>query len=299
MRRYGIDISAWQRNFDIEKSRLDYGVEFVIIKAGGGDAGLYTDKYFKRNYNLCEQLGMPKGCYFFSQAMTMEQALKEVSYFLSIIKGKRFDYPIFMDYEGKMLSLDKRTLTDIAKYQLKALQDAGYWVGIYTSESHFNDHFIDEELKGYSHWVANYSAEEPPKLKYSATQMWQCCGGKSAVVNPIMLGQNVDQNYCYIDYPERIKAKGLNGYPKTVLQPNESSLSTEYKVQAYAFLVKSNATNALIKLNKAGYTGCVTKSGINYLVLIGSYSTKESANKCGKEMVSKKLIKSYIVKKTK
>ena len=214
MRRYGIDISAWQRNFDIEKARLDYGVEFVIIKAGGGDAGLYTDKYFKRNYNLCEQLGMPKGCYFFSKAMTMESAQKEVEYFLNIIKGKRFDYPIFIDYEGKMLSLDRHTLTDIAEYQLKALQDAGYWVGIYTSESHFNDHFIDEELKGYSHWVANYTAEEPPKLNHSTTQMWQCCGSRSAVVNPIMLGEPIDQNYCYIDYPARIKAKGLNGYTK-------------------------------------------------------------------------------------
>ena len=299
MRRYGIDISAWQRNFDIAKARQDYGVEFVIIKVGGADAGYYTDKYFSRNYNECEKLGLSKGCYYFSQAMNMERAKKEVEHFLRIIKGKRFDYPIFMDYENKVLQLGKRALTDIAKYQLKALQDAGYWVGIYTSESHFNDYFYDEELKNYSHWVANYAADEPPKLKYSATQMWQCCGSRSAAVNPIMLGEPIDQNYCYIDYPARIKAKGLNGYPKTVLQPNESSLSTEYKVQAYAFLVKSNATNALIKLNKAGYTGCVTKSGLNYLVLIGSYSTKESANKCGKEMVSKKLIKSYIVKKTK
>ena len=38
MRRYGIDISAWQRNFDIEKARQDYGVEFVIIKAEIGRA---------------------------------------------------------------------------------------------------------------------------------------------------------------------------------------------------------------------------------------------------------------------
>ena len=121
MRRYGIDISAWQRNFDIEKARQDYGVEFVIIKAGGDDAGLYTDKYFKRNYSLCEQLGMPKGCYFFSKAMTMDVAKKEVEYFLNIIKGKKFDYPIFMDYEDKILTLSKRALTNIAKYQLKAL----------------------------------------------------------------------------------------------------------------------------------------------------------------------------------
>lgn len=215
MRRYGIDISAWQRNFDIEKARQDYGVEFVIIKAGGGDAGLYTDKYFKRNYSMCEQLGMPKGCYFFSKAMTMESAKKEVEYFLNIIKGKRFDYPIFMDYEDKVLTLSKRALTNIAKYQLKELEKAGYWAGIYTSQSHFKDHFYDNELSHWSHWVANYSATSTPKLTWSATQIWQCSGGKSAVVNPVMYGMNVDQNFCYVDYPTKIKAKGLNGYGKS------------------------------------------------------------------------------------
>lgn len=295
MRRYGIDISAWQRNFDIAKARQEYGVEFVIIKAGGGDAGLYTDKYFKRNYNLCEQLGMPKGCYFFSKAMTMDVAKKEVEYFLNIIKGKRFDYPIFMDYEGKMLSLDKRTLTDIAKYQLKALQDAGYWVGIYTSESHFNDHFIDEELKGYSHWVANYAAEEPPKLKHSATQMWQCCGSRSAAVNPIMLGEPIDQNYCYIDYPARIKAKGLNGYPKNTSADTPPAVEGKYKVQCGAFLSNSRADKlkGLLELN--GFKALILKSGLLHKVQCGPYATKQEADTAGKRIAALRIIGSYMI----
>lgn len=295
MRRFGIDISAWQRNFDIEKARLDYGVEFVIIKAGGGDAGLYTDKYFKRNYSLCEQLGMPKGCYFFSKAMTMESAKKEVEYFLNIIKGKRFDYPIFMDYEDKILTLSKRALTNIAKYQLKTLQDAGYWVGIYTSESHFNDHFIDEELKGYSHWVANYAAEEPPKLKYSATQMWQCCGSRSAAVNPIMLGEPIDQNYCYIDYPARIKAKGLNGYVKAVPNTPPAETSGKYKVQCGAFLSKSRADKLSELLELNGFSATVVKSGLLHKVRCGPYATKQEADTAGKRVVSLRIVGSYMV----
>ena len=295
MRRYGIDISAWQRNFDIEKARQDYGVEFVIIKAGGGDAGLYTDKYFKRNYNLCEQLGMPKGCYFFSKAMTMDVAKKEVEYFLNIIKGKKFDYPIFMDYEDKILTLSKRALTNIAKYQLKALQDAGYWVGIYTSESHFNDHFIDEELKGYSHWVANYAAEEPPKLKHSATQMWQCCGSRSAAVNPIMLGEPIDQNYCYIDYPARIKAKGLNGYPKNTEAHTRPSVEGKYKVQCGAFLVKSRADKLKELLELSGFKALILKSGLFYKVQFGPYATKQEADTAGKRAVALRIIGSYII----
>ena len=39
MQRFGIDISRWQNNFDFVKAK-EIGVEFVIIKAGGGDAGL-------------------------------------------------------------------------------------------------------------------------------------------------------------------------------------------------------------------------------------------------------------------
>lgn len=295
MRRYGIDISAWQRNFDIEKARQDYGVEFVIIKAGGGDAGLYTDKYFKRNYSMCEQLGMPKGCYFFSKAMTMESAQKEVEYFLNIIKGKRFDYPIFMDYEDKILTLSKRALTNIAKNQLKALQDAGYWVGIYTSESHFNDHFIDEELKGYSHWVANYAAEEPPKLKYSATQMWQCCGSRSAAVNPIMLGEPIDQNYCYIDYPARIKSKGLNGYAKTTVEGNPHVEEGKYKIQCGAFLVKSRADKLKELLELSGFSVTTVKSGLLHKVQCGPYATKQEADTAGKRIVALRIVGSYMI----
>lgn len=214
MQTYGIDISAWQKNFDFAEAKK-IGVNFAILRAGGADAGYYKDKLFETYYAECERVGMPKGCYYFSQAMDVQRAEAEVKHFLGLIKGKRFDYPIYMDYEAKVLGLSKRTLTDIAKYQLKELEKAGYWAGIYTSQSHFKDHFYDNELAHWSHWVANYSATTTPKLTWSATQMWQVCGGHSAVVNPILLGQNVDQNYCYVDYPAKIKAKGLNGYGKS------------------------------------------------------------------------------------
>ena len=43
----------------------------------------------------------------------------------------------------------------------------------------------------------------------------------------------------------------------------------------------------------------INKEMVKDGAVIVAKATKESANKCGKEMVSKKLIKSYIVKKTK
>ena len=38
---FGIDISHWQGDFNIEQARNERGVKFVIVKAAGADAGKY------------------------------------------------------------------------------------------------------------------------------------------------------------------------------------------------------------------------------------------------------------------
>ena len=42
MTRKGIDVSHWQGTIDWNKVKKA-GIEFAIIKAGGSDAGFYTD----------------------------------------------------------------------------------------------------------------------------------------------------------------------------------------------------------------------------------------------------------------
>ena len=77
MKKFGIDISRWQGDFDLEKAVKNEGVEFVIIKGGGGDDGLYVDRQFVSNYNKAKKLGIPVGCYWFSKALTLAEADKE------------------------------------------------------------------------------------------------------------------------------------------------------------------------------------------------------------------------------
>ena len=48
MQKFGIDISHWQGDFDFKKAKLE-GVQYVILKCGGGDSGLYKDSKFERN----------------------------------------------------------------------------------------------------------------------------------------------------------------------------------------------------------------------------------------------------------
>ena len=212
---FGIDISRWQGSFDIAKAVKTAGIEFCIIKCGGGDGkkdACYEDSQFRNNYNKCEKIGLHKGCYFFGHAMTLEKAKIEVAAWLDIIRGCRFDFPIVYDVEGSMLNLDRRTLTEIIKYVCSTLEKNGYWAAVYSSSSAFNNRVVDAELLPYTHYVA-YWGRSKPKLKSGAeTQIWQFGGETNLIRSNKINGQVVDQDYCYVDYPYWIKKKHLNGY---------------------------------------------------------------------------------------
>ena len=210
VKKFGIDISRWQGNFDIARAMKQHGVQFVIVKAGGGDNILYKDSQFENNYAKAKLAGCPVGAYFYGNAFSVEAARKEAEYMLTLLKGKQFEYPIWYDVEGAMLKKTKPIdLTNIVNEFCSIIEKAGYWVGIYSSSSAFNSEVVDSGLARYSHWVACWGPQNPPKLKSgNETQMWQ--ESSSRYIN----GQRVDTDYAYVDYPKYIKAKGLNGYPK-------------------------------------------------------------------------------------
>ena len=210
VKKFGIDISRWQNPFKIADAKSKHGVEFVIIKAGGGDSGLYKDRCFEDFYAQAEAIGMPKGAYFFGNALNVQQAEREADYFLSLLKGKKFEYPVIYDVEGAMLSKTGRIdLTNIVTTFCDKVEKAGYWVGIYSSLSAFNSEMNDTALKRFTHWVACWGPKNPPKLASgNETQMWQESSSR------IICGKRVDTDFAYLDYEKIIKAKGLNGYPK-------------------------------------------------------------------------------------
>lgn len=214
-KKFGIDVSRWQGDFDIARAIKNHGVQFAILKIGGGDNVCYKDSQFERNYAKCESNNLPKGCYFFGHAFTLADAEREVDYWLKLMEGHKFEYPVFYDIEGKMLSkLSRVQLTEIAKYVCKRVEAAGYWVGIYSSSSSFNNEFNDAELSAYTHWVACWGRSKPALRSKNETQIWQFGGETNLIQSNKINGQTVDQDYSYVDYPKWIKAKGLNGYPK-------------------------------------------------------------------------------------
>ena len=215
IKRFGIDVSHWQGDFDFARAKSKEGVEFAILKAGGGDAGLYKDSKFEANYKKCEACGLPKGAYFYGNAKSTADAKTEAEYFISILSGKKYEYPVFYDVEGRMITdNDRATLTEIVKAFCSTMEAAGYWVGIYSAESFFNSEMNDGELTRYSHWVARWGKSKPAPSSGAETQMWQFGGETNLIRSNKINGQTCDQDYCYVDYPAKIKAAGLNGYSK-------------------------------------------------------------------------------------
>lgn len=259
----GIDISKWQGDFDLAEAKAE-GQEFVIIKAGGGNDGLYVDRFFETNYKKAKALGMPVGCYFFSLAKSEAEAVKEAEYFYeNCLKDKQFDLPVYIDVEGEMLKIEKSKLTAIIKTWCEALEKKGYFVGIYASLSAFENRMNDEELAIYTHWVAHWSNECGYKNK-NILGVWQFGGETNPIRSNKVAGVVCDQDYMLIDYSDIIKNKGFNGYAKAAPAPAKKSVDTLAKEVIDGKW--GNGSERKKRLTDAGYNYKAVQARVNYLL---------------------------------
>lgn len=212
---FGIDVSKWQGSFNFIQAKKE-GVTFAIIKAGGGDDGLYKDRKFETYYKEAKAAGINVGAYFFGNAKTLDDAKKEADKFISLLKGKQFEYPVYYDVEGNMLKVDKNTLTQIIYTFCERVEKAGYFSGFYTGEYAVNNNIDDNKLKRFTHWIAKWSTNKPNVKSGATVGVWQY-GGETNHIRPNKIaGVVCDQDYSFIDFPTRIKELGLNGFSGTV-----------------------------------------------------------------------------------
>lgn len=205
----GIDISYCQKKVDWAKVTAD----FVIIRAGYGRYTHQKDSMFESHYSGARSKGIPVGAYWYSYAKTPDEARTEAEACLAVIKGKQFEYPIYYDVEEKdTLSLGKERVSAIIKAFCERMEQAGYFVGIYGSYSSLTTDTSEELRKRYAVWLAHWNVQKSP---YSgAYGMWQYGIGQADGVTG-----DCDLDCAYVDYPEIIKEKGLNGYGKADPQP--------------------------------------------------------------------------------
>ncbi|ENZ13280.1 GH25 family lysozyme [Enterocloster clostridioformis] len=235
-RTKGIDVSHWQGTIDWNKVKAA-GIQFAIIKAGGSDAGTYTDSKWEANYKGAKAAGIPVGAYYFvgKDCVTAAAGKADAERFIQILKGKQLEYPVYMDNEAQPASA-KAGITEATIAFCETMEAAGYFVGIYGSAvSGFKERMDDSKLTDYAHWVAQYASKCTYSGKYG---IWQY-SSKGSVDG---ISGNVDMDYGYIDYPSIIKTGGFNGYTKeSTPAPVASSQRDSIIAQARAWLGKKES----------------------------------------------------------
>ncbi len=220
----GIDVSYCQKEIDWEAAKASGLVDFAILRVGYGREPSQVDTQFSRNYAACKSLGIPCGAYWFSYAMSADEAKREAQVFLQTIKGKSFEYPVYMDLENKkQFALGKAACSAIVDAFLNTLEQAGYFAGLYCSTYYLDNYLSDGVKSRYTVWCAQYASKCTYQNPYGIWQYNVAGSTEHDIIGqksiPGIVGE-CDMDYCYTDYPSIIKAASLNGFAKAT-QPTQ------------------------------------------------------------------------------
>lgn len=238
MAKRGIDISAHQGNINL--AALKSQIDFMIIRVGYGVSGIMDDK-FKRNADLCVQLGIPFGFYWYSYALDVAGARKEAMAVIDAIEPykNKYSYGVWFDmedadhYKQKYGMPSNQTLREMCAMFCKILEESGYYVGVYASESWFRNQLNGDELKPYDKWIAQWptsggkqTALNTSSDKRSDVHLWQfTSAGRFSGYNG-----NLDTNYAYVDFPNLIGNISDNTETPSTNTPSGTTLELVYQV---------------------------------------------------------------------
>lgn len=189
----GIDVSSYQGDIDWAQVR-SAGVEFVMIRLGyrGYTQGsLMADDRAAEYYAGARSAGLKVGAYFFSQAVTVEEALEEAEFCLDLVRDWVLEMPLvydweYIDEEARTADVDRRLLTDCTLAFCGAVEQAGYAPMVYFNTYQARDLLHLEELTAYRWWLALYSGE----MTYPhRVDMWQysCTGTVPGIATDVDL----------------------------------------------------------------------------------------------------------------
>ena len=174
----GVDVSYYQGTIDWEKVKAS-GIEFAIIRLGyrgyGKEGKLVEDKLYWQNIQNAITAGLDVGVYFFSQAITVEEAVEEAEFVLERIKNYDITMPVVYDWEyvsdeARTANMDRRTLTDCYLAFCGKLEEAGYTPMPYFNPNQARNLMILTELEDYPFWLAFYTDRMTYPYRF---EMWQ------------------------------------------------------------------------------------------------------------------------------
>ena len=207
----GIDVARYQGTVDWEQVAAS-GVDFAMIRIGyraNADGAITEDSNARYNMQEAAKYGIPIGVYFFSTAVSEEEAQEEADWVAEVISQYPITYPVAYDCEGfdepdsRQVHLSKRQRTEIALAFLNAIERHGYEGMFYGSKNDLTDdaQWMTSRIEDdYKIWVAQYPQPPYPETESSSYEdkhhMWQYTAEGSVEG----ITQYVDRNVAYFGY---------------------------------------------------------------------------------------------------
>ena len=200
----GIDVSVHQGEIDWDEVKAA-GFDFVMMRCGnrGYVTGLIAeDANFKANIRGALDAGLEVGVYFFSQALTEDEALEEAEFVIELLDGYDISFPVAFDWEivndpdgdtPRTSYLDPEQLTNNFLVFAQRLEMEGYTPAVYSNKKTAVWKYDLARIQDYDLWYAEYN--DLPGLPYK-WEMWQY----SSKGNVPGINGSVDLNICFKDY---------------------------------------------------------------------------------------------------
>jgi len=211
----GIDVSEFQGNIDWAEAAQS-GIDFVMVRVGyrtSGTGEIREDACARYNLQEAGANGIHLGAYFFSTAVTEEEAREEAEWMSQILAGYPITYPVAYNCEGFQnqssrqygMTVDERS--HLAEVFLDEMEANGYTGMFYAARNELTDNLLWNtdtlELK-YRIWVAQYAAYVTDRPDYTGKYaMWQYTnqGSVPGIDGP------VDLDMAYFGYSETASAQ--------------------------------------------------------------------------------------------
>lgn len=162
----GIDVSHHQGIIDwMQVAASD--VEFAMIRMGHrtvDEGQLRSDRMGQKNLQGAIDAGLKVGVYFYSQAISVEEATEEARFLLDMLGDVQLQMPVVFDWEilspqARTANVDSQILNACAIAFCDVIREAGYEPMIYFNQDIAKRLFDLQQMqeRGYDFWLAMYS----------------------------------------------------------------------------------------------------------------------------------------------
>lgn len=305
--RYGMDISKYQGVISYENWKVlkdTYGIEFAFIRAGyrgyGSAGNIRPDECFDDNIVNARKAGVQVGVYFYSQAITTDEAVEEAVKCLSYIGNRKelVTLPVVIDYEysdsktGRLIAakLSRKAHTDIVNAFCKKIAESGLMPGIYASRSMLVDDMILSDIaKENNIWMANWPSSSAAVKSTTYTGRlcsWQYTDSFSGFGDKgkkLMKSDALDLDFWFGDFPGEDNTEDEEEPEEPVIpteEPEEDEPDIpdpEPEVDPDTFVI-SGVEDRTYTGKPVTFDTLEVKQGKNLLTEGVDYSVKYSAN---------------------